>query len=175
MLSTWIVMRSGRGTEGSSNGSSTPASSDGVSIDSRREAYIQSMQSETRVFVRECLNRIVGILLDQFPLRVELRYQEIINVCLFESIYGEFFLGRCPDRCHASLFTCCQKLECPRNRMPIRPDISTHYICQNLLCLTAQHTPLFYSHAQRSRHAHAGTSGHARSWRGCDSNSAGFN
>ena len=96
------------GTEGSSNGSSTPASSDGVSIDSRREAYIQSMQSETRVFVRECLNRIVGILLDQFPLRVELRYQEIINVCLFESIYGEFFLGDCPDRCHASLFTCCQ-------------------------------------------------------------------
>lgn len=94
------------GTEGTVTGSSTPASSDGASIDSRREAKVRSMQLETRVFVRECLNRIVSILLDQFPLRVELRYQEIINVCLFESVYGELFLCNCSDRCHDSLSTC---------------------------------------------------------------------
>ena len=66
-----------------------PASDTAASRAARREVAYKAAQLETRTFLCECLNRIVGILLDQFPMRVELRYQEIINVCLFESTYGE--------------------------------------------------------------------------------------
>ena len=52
-------------------------------------AAYEAEQTETRTWVCECLNRVLGILLDQIPLRVEARYQEIISFCLIESTYGK--------------------------------------------------------------------------------------
>ena len=61
-----------------------------LSEEETREARYQAAQLETRMFVCECLNRVICILLDQFPLRVEARYQEIISFCLLEATFGKF-------------------------------------------------------------------------------------
>ena len=62
----------------------------GTYPDARRDGVTyEAEQTETKSWVCECLNRILGILLDQIPLRVEPRYQEIINFCLIESTYGK--------------------------------------------------------------------------------------
>ena len=66
------------------------AEDNGTSPDARRDGVTyEAEQTETKTWVCECLNRILGILLDQIPLRVEARYQEIINFCLLESTYGK--------------------------------------------------------------------------------------
>ena len=59
----------------------TPATKDNVD-----ENVFSPEQLEARDFANECVARVVGILMDQYPYRVELRYQAVISQSLLDSV-----------------------------------------------------------------------------------------
>ena len=59
----------------------TPATNDSVD-----ENIFSPEQLEARDFANNCVARVVGILLDQYPYRVEFRYQAVISQSLLDSV-----------------------------------------------------------------------------------------